>query len=174
LWDQRNILAHDLSGYLPGPDVDAPVQIKELVSRKALSEHSTNNSITCVDVLRALKTDVHRLFPAPCLIKAPDNFVLRVQTESLVRDIVSAGSNPVIIHAESGVGKSIFALVVKDHLPSGSVAILYDCFGDGQYRSPIGYRIVTEMRSCRSRMNSAANASVTRLSVSRLRTNLTM
>ena len=37
-WDQRNILSEDVSGYLPDSDVDAPTQLKELVTRKALSE----------------------------------------------------------------------------------------------------------------------------------------
>jgi hypothetical protein len=35
-WDQRNILVQDVSGYLPDWDVDAPTQLKELVTRKAL------------------------------------------------------------------------------------------------------------------------------------------
>src|SRR5207237_10075446 len=56
-WDQRNILFQDVSGYLPDADVDAPTQLKELVTRRALSEGERNPRITKVDVLRALNTD---------------------------------------------------------------------------------------------------------------------
>jgi hypothetical protein len=34
LWEQRNILFQDVSGYLPDADVDAPIQLKELVTRR--------------------------------------------------------------------------------------------------------------------------------------------
>ena len=56
-WDQRNILFQGTSGYLPDSDVDAPTQLKELVTRKALSESEHNPLITKMDVLRALRTD---------------------------------------------------------------------------------------------------------------------
>jgi hypothetical protein len=67
-WDQRNVLFQDVSGYLPDADVDAPVQLKELVTQKALPQSEKNPTITKHDVLRALKTDEHGMFPAPCLI----------------------------------------------------------------------------------------------------------
>ena len=139
-WDQRNILFQDVSGYLPDCDVDAPTQLKELVTRKALSESANNPVITKMNVLRALKTDDGRLFPARCLIETIDNAVPRKQEAGLVRAIVEADENPVIIHAVSGVGKSVFATRISGILSPGSVSILYDCFGNGQYRSATGYR----------------------------------
>jgi hypothetical protein len=138
-WDQRNILALDLGHYLPDGDVDAPVQLKELITRKALSESAANPTITKIDVLRALKTDEAGLFPAPCRINPPGEILLREQEEELVDAIVNA-SSPVIIHASSGVGKSIFATCIEHHLPQGSKCIVYDCFGNGLYRSASGYR----------------------------------
>lgn len=47
---------------------------------------------------------------------------------------------PVIVHAAAGVGKSVFATRIKLGLPTGSSSVLYDCFGNGQYRSASGYR----------------------------------
>ena len=139
-WDQRNILFREVGGYLPDYDVDAPTQLKELVTRKALSESAHNPVITKTDVLRALKTDEDRLYPAPCMLKAIDNAVPREQEPSLVRAIVEADEQPVIIHAVSGVGKSVFSMCIAGKLPPGSVSILYDCFGNGEYRSATGYR----------------------------------
>lgn len=140
LWDQRNILAQDVSYYLADADVDAPVQLKELVTKKALSESAENPTITRMDVLRALKTDESRLFPAPCLIKDLDSAVPREQEPELLRAIVQASGAPIIVHAAAGVGKSVFATRIKLGLPAGSSTVLYDCFGNGQYRSASGYR----------------------------------
>ena len=139
-WGQRNILSQDVSGYLPDYDVDGPVQLKELVTRKALSESENNPVITKMEVLRALKTDEGHLYPAPCLIKAIDDTVPREQEACLVRSIVEADGRPVVIHAVSGVGKSVFSTRIAEKLPPGSVSILYDCFGNGQYRSVTGWR----------------------------------
>lgn len=140
LWDQQNILAQDVSYYLVDADVDAPVQLKELVTKKALSASANNPTITKIDVLRALKTDESRLFPAPCLINDLENAVLREQEPELLQAIVQANDIPIIVHAAGGVGKSIFATGIKSGLPAGSSAVLYDCFGNGQYRSASGYR----------------------------------
>ncbi len=138
-WDQRNILFSEASGYLPDADVDAPIQLKELVTRRALSEGEQNPTITKNDVLRALKTDEIYLFPAKCLIEDIGDAVPREQEPELVRQIVSA-TGPVVIHASGGVGKSVFATRIGRNLPEGSACILYDCFGNGQYRNAAGYR----------------------------------
>jgi NACHT domain-containing protein len=138
-WDQRNILFQDVSGYLPDADVDGPLKLKELVTRKALSEAENNPTITRADVLRALGTEENRLFPAPCVILSPDAVVPRAQEPELIRAIVGATA-PVIVHATAGVGKTVFATRIAGALPEGSTCILYDCFGNGQYRNASGYR----------------------------------
>ena len=139
-WDQRNILFQEVSDYLPGADVDAPTQLKELVTRKALSESEQDSLIAKLDVLRALKTDESSLYPAPCLVSHIDNVVAREQEADLIQEIVQAEGRPVIVHALAGVGKSIFATRIQANLPTGSVSILYDCFGNGLYRSASGSR----------------------------------
>ena len=139
-WDQRNILFQDVSAYLADADFDAPTRLKELVTRKALPESATNPSITKVDVLRALKTDEDHLFPAPCRIERVETPVPREQESTLADSIAQADGVPIILHANAGVGKSVFSMRVGLHLPIGSVALVYDCFGSGQYRSATGYR----------------------------------
>ena len=139
-WNQRNILFQEVSGYLPGPDSDAPVQLKELVTRKALSEAGQNPLIEKIDVLRALGTDESSLYPAEWRIAAVDNAIPREQEADLIRQVLHAEGRPVVVHALSGVGKSVFATRIQQGLPKGSVCILYDCFGTGQYRSATGSR----------------------------------
>lgn len=138
-WDQRNILFQEVSGYLPDGDVDAPTQLKELVTRRALSEGEQNPTITKIDVLRALKADEGLLFPAECLIEDNVDVVPREQESEIIGQIVD-GQGPIVIHAPGGVGKSVFASQIGKSLPIGSTCILYDSFGNGQYRNATGYR----------------------------------
>ncbi|MBH1966914.1 MAG: hypothetical protein I8H81_01875 [Pseudomonadales bacterium] len=139
-WTQRNILFQDVSGYLPDMDVDSPIRLKELVNRKALSESAANPAITKMDVLRELRTDESQLFPAPCLIEEIAEVIPRQQEQAIIRSIIEAAGTPVIVHADAGVGKSVFSTRICQSLPDGSVSLLYDCFGNGQYRSVTGYR----------------------------------
>jgi hypothetical protein len=132
---QRFALAEDTRTYLPGDDVDAPVQLKELVTRKATSEFTTNPTIRKTDVLRALGTTADKLFPAPSRMELGEHSIPRLHERDLAAAIVdSAGT--VVVHAEGGVGKSIFSQRLKHLLPTGSVHVVYDCFGHGEYRRP--------------------------------------
>lgn len=140
LWDQRNLLEQDVRFYLPDGDVDAPLQLKELVTRKALSENEQTPAITRTDVLRAFKTDEGRLYPAPCLIASPQDVFPREQESEIWQAIREAEGKPLIIHAAGGVGKSVIATRISASLPDGSWSVLYDCFGNGDYRSASHYR----------------------------------
>jgi hypothetical protein len=134
-WNQRGNLSQEIKGYLPGDDADAPVQLKELVTRKALSENTSNPSITKIDVLRSLGTTEEKLFPAPCYVESADQSIPRSGERDLVSQIISA-NGPVIIHAAGGVGKSVLSQRINLHLPKNSVTIAYDCYGNGGYRRP--------------------------------------
>ncbi|WP_174813724.1 hypothetical protein [Aquisalimonas sp. 2447] len=139
-WEQRNILFKDVSGYLPNLDDDAPVQLKELITRNALSESTGDPTIRRFDVLRALKVDDDDLFPAPCLIRNEPNAVAREQEPDVTSAIIGASHSPIIVHAAGGLGKSVVATRIRFGLPEGSVCVLYDCFGNGQYRNASGFR----------------------------------
>lgn len=137
---QRQNLAFELAAYLPDSDADAPIQLKELVTRKALSESAADNKIMKHDVLRALGVEVRDLFPAASHLEELTQPVVRAQQSDIVAQIISAGSHPVLLHAEGGVGKSVFANGLAAALPAGSESIVYDCFGNGTYRSATGSR----------------------------------
>ncbi|MDX8123110.1 hypothetical protein SKZ59_15110 [Janthinobacterium sp. GMG2] len=137
---QRELLVQGVQQYLPGADVEAPLQLKEMVTRKATSEYALERQITKYDVLKALGTSGEALFPAKCLIEVPAGVVVRIQESELVQKILSHGEGPTVIQADGGVGKSILAMRLLDHFPEGSRAVVYDCFGNGEYRSPSGYR----------------------------------
>ena len=104
-WEQRNILIHDLNEYLADSDIDGPIQLKELVTRKALPESERYPIITKLDVLRVMRTEESRLYPAPSQIEPIDNPIAPQQEADLVQAIVDAEGRPAVIHALAGVGK---------------------------------------------------------------------
>ncbi len=136
---QRSLLERGLGTYLPDSDKDAPLQLKDLVTRKATTEFERNPQIRREDVLDAIGSREHSLFPAPLLIETPEKIVPRDQLPSIVAKIL-ASADPIIIQAEGGVGKSITATNLLEQLPFGSVGFVYDCFGNGGYRSASEYR----------------------------------
>lgn len=139
-WEQRNILCQETGNYLPGVDSNATTQLRYLVNHKALSEGEKNPDITKIDVLRVLNVNEDDLFPAPCMIEDPGkNTISFPQEQEFIRTIIEA-SSPVVIHADGGVGKTVFATRIQANLPNGSECILYDCFGNGSYRNPRKYR----------------------------------
>lgn len=139
LWMQRNLLAQDINIYLAEADYETPVQLKELIARKATFEFADDPAIRRHDVLRALKTTETDLLPAPCLIAEPSE-VLPRQQEAEILNTLLATKHPIILHADGGVGKSVLASRLARSMPEGYVAVLYDCFGDGLYRNTLHFR----------------------------------
>lgn len=132
--DQSNILQRETARYLPELDVEASRNLRYLVGRKATSEFKDNPSIRKMDVLYALGgVSEAELFPAPNLIRRPHNLIRRKQ-EELIRKLLVADGKQIVIHAAGGVGKSIVASQIEELLPPNSVHVLYDCFGNGEYR----------------------------------------
>lgn len=132
--EQREILKQEITGYLTGADVNAPTELKELITRKALSENAQSPEIRKIDVLRALGTNIDDLFPVKNLIKKLDKVVERPQAEEIINEIKSSSCQKFIIQAEGGVGKSILSTQINNYINEYSVSIVYDCFGNGDYR----------------------------------------
>ncbi len=139
-WQQRNILVEELSGYVPGPDREGADQLWRLVTEKALPGNSSSPEITKEDVLRVLNTDEDELFPASCLIEDGEHLFTREQESNFLEQILSSDGAPVIIHADSGVGKTALARRLQKRISSHSFSVLYDCFGNGTYRSAVHVR----------------------------------
>jgi len=136
---QRRLLERDTAGFLPERDRDASLRLKDLVTRKATTEHERNPAIRRTDVLDELEVEADRLYPAPMAIETPSPYVKREQADALARDILRQ-SCPAIIKADGGVGKSIIVTTLGTRFPVGSRTYVYDCFGNGAYRSATGYR----------------------------------
>ncbi|HEY1125369.1 MAG TPA: hypothetical protein VGE65_07025, partial [Sphingobium sp.] len=137
--EQRSLLGTETDAYLPDRDRDAPLRLKELVTRRATSEYEGRPEITRHHVLEALDAKERDLFPAQLKIEFPALTIERSQMPAIVRTIL-AGSGPSIVTADGGVGKSVLATRIGPLLPSGSETVIYDCFGNATYRSASGFR----------------------------------
>ncbi|MGY0652644.1 AVAST type 3 anti-phage nuclease/ATPase Avs3a [Luteimonas sp. A537] len=136
--EQRALLTRDLRAYLPDNDKDAAITLRELVARKATTEFKSNREIRREDVLDTIGVRLDDLFPAPNVLESPTVVVPRAQMPDLVKAITES-STPVIVSADGGYGKSIVATQIGPALP-GSTTFVYDCFGNGGYRSATGLR----------------------------------
>ena len=137
--EQRRLLDYEHVRYLPGRDEDAPNQLKEMVTRRATSEHGDTPEVERLDVLKALGVREVELLPAPCLIEKPSLIIPREHLPAVV-SAIAASSTAFILTAEGGEGKSVAAIQMGSYLPEGSMTFVYDCFGNGGYRSMTGYR----------------------------------
>jgi hypothetical protein len=131
--EQQLQLGLDVGSYLAGPDVSAPLQLKELVVQRLLPQSAYDPVIRRTDVLHALGVSPDDLLPAPNRIGIDAEAIPREQEMAIGCEIATS-TQPVIIEAPSGVGKSVLAMRVADLLPLGSETIVYDCFGAGEYR----------------------------------------
>ncbi len=78
-------------------------------------------------------TSKHDIFPAPSHIDSQSKLIIRKAYKEIVQELTTS-TEPCIIHATGGGGKTAFATYLIRNLDNNSVGILYDCFGAGSYR----------------------------------------
>src|SRR5262249_10669759 len=107
--------------------------LKEMITRRATSLEA-NHVVVRPTVLTALGAPPEYVLPAPNLIDEPEHIIVTEQTRAIVDDIIGLAGRPVVVHAAGGVGKSVLTTQIERNLPSGSITLVYDCFGNGSYR----------------------------------------
>ncbi|MGN6606507.1 MAG: hypothetical protein ACTHMS_05775 [Jatrophihabitans sp.] len=127
-----DVFGRDVSAVLPGAPNDSALRLKEAVATRATSLQQ-DRLITREVVLAALGASSDLLLPAPSLLQKPDNIVAIPQAASLA-ETLSSSTEPVIVHAAGGIGKSVLASQLGAMLPNGSLCLVYDCFALGSYR----------------------------------------
>lgn len=136
---QKEIVKSKLSKLLVNSVDDLIISnLISLISECLLPQN--DNIITREMVLNKLGVNHEKdLFPAPNLIKPINDSIQREQLSTIINHILSA-SNPIVIHASGGVGKTIFATQIAQNLPDKDFCLIYDCFGAGSYRNRSGAR----------------------------------
>ena len=138
--EQKRELHFEMAAFFAGVvEYEEINNVIELVQKQVLPNAS--GKIVPENVLRCLGgfTDKNQLFPAPPKFEPLNNPIQREQHAELLARIVNT-AEPVIIHAGGGVGKSVVCRLLADDLPTGSVGIVYDCFGGGEYLNVIKKR----------------------------------
>jgi len=104
-----------------------------LISEKALP--NSDGTVLKENVLQCFGYQSEsELYPAKPIWDPAGPIVDRMIYSELLTQILTS-SQPVIVHAPGGVGKSVFTRYLIDNFAEGSEVIAYDCFGAGSYRN---------------------------------------
>jgi hypothetical protein len=121
---------------------DARAALNDLMRsvRHAMMPEAKGEFITRQSVLLWMGfSDERALFPCPSTIKRVDRLIPRGASRIVVERLVS-GEQCICLHGEGGCGKTTALQEIEALLPSGSVVILYDCYGSGRYLDSDAYR----------------------------------
>jgi hypothetical protein len=77
-------------------------------------------------------TSRESLFPCPPDLKDVSNAIRRAATDEVL-NCLKAKERIVLIHGAGGCGKTTLVQQLRKELPTGSISVLFDCFGGGQY-----------------------------------------
>lgn len=108
--------------------------LMDSIRRRMQPENRGERPLIKPDVLAALEvTDLDLLYPAPASFEQLPNPIQRENNDDWVGQITDHDQGMICIHGEGGVGKTTVIHQLCDSLPSGSVSVLFDCYGGGSY-----------------------------------------
>lgn len=138
LGQNKQHLSRVLADWSVAPDAMARARLgnlKQLLRDKAGSKGEGQNIITRTDVLDALELQSpDDLFPCSASFPPVGKVVEREQLSTLINKIPKL-SKPLMIHADGGVGKTVFLQSLATILGETHETVLFDCFGGGAYRA---------------------------------------
>ena len=131
---QRLRLIQELAPSVSASPVAALRNLRDLIEREARPEGKTSRGLTEADIVAALNVS-HKddLFPARSHLKLPENFIKTSDAQKLAGTVVNATDRRVLAHGDAGVGKTTTVQSLITYLPTGSVVVIYDCYGGGNY-----------------------------------------
>lgn len=110
--------------------------MRAMVREKAGYEARHQKVIRQVDVLDALGlSDVAELLPCSESLASVGQIVEREQLADAT-SVFPTLIKPLIVHADGGIGKTVFLKSLASLLSQQHEVIFFDCFGGGAYRSP--------------------------------------
>lgn len=133
-WQQLTILDELSESVSASERHSAYLSLKDLVNSHTLPEKANSEGIKREDVLAALGVTTYKqLFPAQPELSLP-NDLIKSSEPSVLANALTTNAR-ILAHGVAGAGKSTTLQRLKHELPSGSVMILYDCFGGGNYQN---------------------------------------
>ncbi len=138
LRQNKQHLSRVLADWSVAPDFMARARLgtmRQLIREKAGLAGTGNNVITRVDVLVALELQgPEDLLPCPASFPEVGKVVEREQLASVI-SLIPNLTKPLLIHADGGVGKTVFMQSLAKALSESHETVLFDCFGGGAYRA---------------------------------------
>lgn len=139
LSESKHRLAVVIADWAAARDPQARVRlnsIRELARDKANLANQQRNVISRADILTALELqDELDLMPCPASFPDVGAVLKRNQLSEVVAKIPQL-TVPLVIHADGGIGKTVFMNSIAGRLAETHEIVLFDCFGMGQYRAP--------------------------------------
>ncbi|SBW18653.1 hypothetical protein FDG2_0757 [Candidatus Protofrankia californiensis] len=148
----------------PGHGFDSALRLFDLVRQEALPGGG-RRGLKAADVLAELAApELVDLYPAPPRL-AEIRQMLPVPGARTVADAVMTHLGGLVVASgPAGAGKTTVLRQMEDHLPAGSVVVLFDCYGAGAYLNP-GEERHTVDRFVRQAINELAHRCGTSLIV---------
>ncbi len=138
LRQNKQRLSRVLADWSAAPDATARARLgnmRLLLRDKAGLAGEKQNVVTRTDVLDALELQSPEdLFPCPASFPEVGKVVEREQLAAVVSRIPKL-DKPLLIHADGGVGKTVFLQSLATFLRETHETVLFDCFGGGAYRA---------------------------------------
>ncbi|MDX7184856.1 hypothetical protein QDQ65_15340 [Klebsiella aerogenes] len=134
---QNRSLRKILGDWTPGVDSQARMRLhglEELVREKAGLSGQRNNLITREDVLDALGCEPEDLFPANTEF-VDVGAVIEREVLHDAQKLINSAEYPILIHADGGVGKTVFIQSLAHYMEPEFETVIFDCFGGGSYRA---------------------------------------
>lgn len=138
LRDTKTDLSKILVDWSATADAQAKARLggmRDMVREKAGPDAKSNNVVRQVDVLDALGlSGVEDLLPCPVRMSDFGKIVKREQLAEAA-SLIPSLTKPLIIHADGGIGKTVFLNSLASILAARHEVVFFDCFGGGAYRS---------------------------------------
>lgn len=124
-----DVLTANLIGTI---DPGIPAMLVEAVNARASGE--IDASMRLADVALAFRVTVDQLVPAPSMLTVTEPVIWRACYDELAEHVLT-NQRTSLITAVGGAGKSTFAAGLPSLLQGRAEVVVYDCFGNGQYRA---------------------------------------
>ncbi|MBG7622090.1 hypothetical protein I5R65_21670 [Herbaspirillum sp. AP02] len=108
------------------------LKLLHYISNEMMPERS-RNPITETTILSRLGiSSKDAIYPCPARITDTTSAVQRQSVKDTAQKL-AAGTQYLLVHGGAGCGKTTTVSLLGRYLPSGSISIVYDCYGGGSY-----------------------------------------
>lgn len=120
---------------IPGRARSAALELYQLVHNQALPDPA-ERGIRRHAVLAVLGVGSEEdLYPAPQSLPYIPEPLPAPSSATIAEEVIRQPRQVIVAHGAAGVGKTTALQQVDSHLPTGSIVLIYDCYGGGQYLS---------------------------------------